>query len=132
MNFNDVWTRQQAEDLVPPCLVTQEEHSCHRELERRFIIAERDEHPQLEWATRFPEDIAAEKAHFAKREAAQNAAKKDNRLFRRADKAARRTFIEASLEGPQTIFDNDDRWADQFSSTPVLSTILDLYHFYLE
>jgi hypothetical protein len=35
--------------------------------------------------------------------------KKEDRLARRANKAARWAFIEAQMAGPQTIFDNDPR-----------------------
>jgi hypothetical protein len=44
--------------------------------------------------------------------ATQKATKKDDCLFRRADKAGRCVFIEVQLEGPQTISGNDDCWVD--------------------
>ncbi|KAM0876817.1 hypothetical protein ACQ4PT_035925 [Festuca glaucescens] len=68
---------------------------------------------------------ASPRTHFATRKAAEKAAKKEDHLFRRANKAARCAFIEAQLEGLKTISDNDNRWADQFSSTPVSSTTSD-------
>nr|XP_051207032.1 ethylene-responsive transcription factor 2-like [Lolium perenne] len=52
MNFTDVWTRHQVEDLVPPQAVTQEARQRQRELEQRLIIAELDERMRLEWARR--------------------------------------------------------------------------------
>ncbi|KAK1610570.1 hypothetical protein QYE76_034243 [Lolium multiflorum] len=83
MNFHDVWTRQQAEDLAPPpYIVRQEEQHRRRETERRLRIAERDERAAREWAARFPEDVAAENEHFRRRraeKATRRAAKKEDR-----------------------------------------------------
>ncbi|XP_047074983.1 ethylene-responsive transcription factor ERF110-like, partial [Lolium rigidum] len=63
MNFDDVWTREQAEMLAPPSpLITNEQQRRHRELEQRLLIAERDEAMRVEWARRFPEDVAATEA----------------------------------------------------------------------
>jgi len=111
MNFHDVWTRQQAEDLAPPpYIVRQEEQHRRRETERRLRIAERDERAAREWAARFPEDVAAENEHFRRR---------------RAEKATKRAFIEAQLAGPTTIGEDDPRWIDLFSSDPVSGTTPD-------
>jgi hypothetical protein len=62
---------------------------------------------RLEWAAHFPEDVATEKKHFADRKATLKATKKEHRLARRADKAARHAFIKAQMVGPTTIFDDD-------------------------
>ncbi|XP_051201782.1 ethylene-responsive transcription factor RAP2-3-like [Lolium perenne] len=44
MNFHDVWTREQAEQLAPPSpVITREQQRHQRELEQRLLIAERDE-----------------------------------------------------------------------------------------
>ncbi|XP_051228873.1 uncharacterized protein [Lolium perenne] len=68
MNFSDVWTRQQAEDLAPaPQAVTQEARQRQRELGQRFLVTERDKRLRLEWAGRFLEDVAAEVAFFAEK-----------------------------------------------------------------
>ncbi|XP_071678130.1 uncharacterized protein [Lolium perenne] len=89
MNFDDVLTRQQAESLSPPPpAITREARQRQRELEQRLVIAERDERMRLEWARRFPEDMAAEVAFFAEKEeekAAQKAAKKVDREARGLD-----------------------------------------------
>ncbi|XP_047083369.1 ethylene-responsive transcription factor 13-like [Lolium rigidum] len=118
MNFHDVWTRQQAEDLAPPpYIVRQEEQRRRRETERRLRIAERDERAAHEWAARFPEDVAAENEHFRRRrveKAMRRAAKKEDRAQRRAEKAMKWAFIEALLAGPTTIGDDDPRWLDLF------------------
>jgi hypothetical protein len=129
MNFHDVWTRQQAEDLAPPpYIVRQEEQHRRRETERRLRIAERDERAAREWAARFPEDVAAENEHFRRRraeKATRRAAKKEDRARRRAEKATKRAFIEAQLAGPTTIGEDDPRWIDLFSSDPVSGTTPD-------
>ncbi|KAK1615171.1 hypothetical protein QYE76_020688 [Lolium multiflorum] len=107
MNFHDVWTRQQAEDLAPPPYI-------------------RDERAAREWAARFPE--AAENEHFRRRraeKATRRAAKKEDRAQRRAEKATKRAFIEAQLAGPTTIGEDDPRWIDLFSSDPVSGTTPD-------
>ncbi|XP_051190487.1 ethylene-responsive transcription factor ERF071-like [Lolium perenne] len=65
MNFHDVWTREQAEQLAPPSpAITREQQRRRRELEQRLLIAERDERLHLEWARQFPEDIAAMEAFY--------------------------------------------------------------------
>ena len=129
MNFHDVWTCQQAEDLAPPpSIVRQEEQHRRRETEHRLRIAERDERAAREWAARFPEDVAAENEHFRRRraeKATRRAAKKEDRARRRAEKATKRAFIEAQLAGPTTIDEDDPRWIDLFSSDPVSGTTPD-------
>ncbi|XP_051219916.1 ethylene-responsive transcription factor 6-like [Lolium perenne] len=80
MNFDE--TRQQEEALAPPPAVTCEVRQRHRELEQRLVVAERDEHMRLEWAQRFPEDVAVEVAFCAEKEeakVAQKAVKKRDR-----------------------------------------------------
>nr|XP_051201544.1 ethylene-responsive transcription factor ERF084-like [Lolium perenne] len=73
MNFHDVFTREQ-----------------------RLLIAERDEALCVEWACRFPEDVAATTAFYAEKEkkeeekAAEKAKKKASREKRRAESAARK------------------------------------------
>jgi hypothetical protein len=49
MNFHDVWTREQAEQLAPSApVITCEQQRRQRELEQRLLIAERDEALRLE------------------------------------------------------------------------------------
>jgi hypothetical protein len=92
MNFDDVTTRAQAEMLAPsPPAVTREQ--CQRELEKRLVIAERDERLRLEWREQFPEDVAAMEAFYAEKaeeKAAVKAVKKADREERRAKKATRK------------------------------------------
>nr|XP_051229333.1 ethylene-responsive transcription factor ERF110-like [Lolium perenne] len=89
MNFHDVFTREQAEMLAPPPppVITREQQRRQRELEQRLLITERDEALRLEWARRFPEDVAATEAFYAQKEeekAALKAKKKASREMRRA------------------------------------------------
>nr|XP_051206452.1 ethylene-responsive transcription factor ERF061-like [Lolium perenne] len=138
MNFDDVWTREQAEMLAPPSpIVTREEQRRHLELEQRLLIAERDEAMRLEWARRFPEDVAATEAFYAQKEekkAAMKAEKKASREKRRAESAARKKArAEAAAKrkeekkkgaGPSTVVlsssSSDFQWTS--TSTPVSET----------
>ncbi|KAM0896018.1 hypothetical protein ACQ4PT_023443 [Festuca glaucescens] len=73
-----------------------------------------------EWKRRFPEDVQAMRAFYVERKGVRKA----SRVARRIHKAERRAFILAQEPGPQTISDNDDRWLDLFSSTPVSDTTM--------
>jgi hypothetical protein len=64
---------------------------------------------------RFPEDVQAMRAFYGERKAVRKA----SHVARRKDKAERRAFVLAPEAGLQTIGDDDDRWLDLFSSTPV-------------
>nr|XP_051229002.1 uncharacterized protein LOC127346778 [Lolium perenne] len=93
MNFHDVWTREQAEQLAPPSpAITREQQRRQRELEQRLLIAERDERLRLEWVRQFPEDVAAMEALYAQKEEEKAAAvkKKASREKRWAESAARK------------------------------------------
>ncbi|XP_071683747.1 uncharacterized protein [Lolium perenne] len=77
LNFHDVYTREQAEMLAPPPpVITQEQTRRRRELEQRLLIAERDEAMRVEWARRFPEDLAATEAFYAQKEEEKAAARR--------------------------------------------------------
>ncbi|KAK1663264.1 hypothetical protein QYE76_051423 [Lolium multiflorum] len=50
MNFPDVESLEEAEFLAPPpCLVDDEDHRRHRQVQRRIAIAERDEQLMRQW-----------------------------------------------------------------------------------
>ncbi|XP_051230160.1 ethylene-responsive transcription factor 5-like [Lolium perenne] len=69
MNFHDVWTWEQAEQLAPPSpAITHEQQRRQRELEQRLLITERDERLRLEWARQFPEDVTAMEEFFTQKE----------------------------------------------------------------
>jgi hypothetical protein len=129
MNFDDVWTRQQAEALGPSS------PAVTRELEQRLLITEHDERLRLEWARQFPEDVAAMEAFYNKKKeekAAAKAAKKADREERRAksaarkkereEKAARKAEEKKNGAGPSTIVLSSSSF--EWTSTPVSSTTL--------
>nr|XP_051201578.1 dehydration-responsive element-binding protein 1A-like [Lolium perenne] len=135
MNFHDVFKREQAEMLAPPPpVITREKQRRQRELEQRLLIAERDEAMRLEWARRFPEDVAATEAFYAQNEeekAAVKAKKKASREKRRAESAARKaaTAKKAARKeeekkkgaGPSTIVLSSS-FSFQWTTTPVSET----------
>ncbi|XP_051205960.1 uncharacterized protein [Lolium perenne] len=88
LNFHDVYTREQAEMLAPPPpVITQEQARRRRELEQCLLIAERDEAMRVEWARRFPEDLAATEAFYAQKEEEKlNKTKRKEWIFRRTTK----------------------------------------------
>nr|XP_051217534.1 ethylene-responsive transcription factor RAP2-4-like [Lolium perenne] len=134
MNFDNVFTREQAEMLAPPSpMITREQQRRHRELEQRLPIAER-----VEWARRFPEDVAATEAFYAQKEedkAAMKAKKKASREKRRAesaarkkartDAAARRKEERKNTAGPSTVvLSSSSDFQYTTTSTPVSDTTL--------
>nr|XP_040245132.1 ethylene-responsive transcription factor ERF071-like [Aegilops tauschii subsp. strangulata] len=63
MNFQDVHTRQQAQDVAPPPrLITDQDRAEHARRQRRLLFAEEDERAMAEWRRRHPEDVANEEA----------------------------------------------------------------------
>ena len=107
MNFPETESLAEAEFLAPaPVLVTEEDRRRHRAVQRRLAIAERDEAALAEWRRQFPQDVQAELNFYAQRRAEQRAAREDRRR--------RKAFIDAQLDGPQTISDDDPRWDDMW------------------
>ena len=143
MNFpNEARNAQHAQDLAPPPpAVTQDARAHQREQERRLLIAELAERQRLEWARRFPEDVAAMEAFYAERrekKAARIAEKKEEREARRAVAAAKRKRNEEGIArmkmreaakrsgaGPSTIVIDDSSDEYSWSDTPVSSTTAD-------
>lgn len=112
MNFSDVRTHQQAQDLAPPPrLITDEDRRIQRRRERRVLIAEADEYAMAEWRQRFPEEVAAENDFWAQRRA--------ERAAERADRRERKALAIAQCElgSASTFDDNDPRWDDAFLSS---------------
>nr|XP_051201630.1 ethylene-responsive transcription factor ERF113-like [Lolium perenne] len=132
MNFHDVWTREQAEQLATPPVITHEQQRRRRELEHRLLIAERDGAPRLEWARQFPEDVAATEAFYAHKEEkaaakAKNKASRDKRRAEsatrkavRAEKAARKEEEKKNGAGPSTIVLSSSSF--EWTSTSVSET----------
>ncbi|XP_020170248.1 uncharacterized protein [Aegilops tauschii subsp. strangulata] len=68
MNFTDVATPEQAQELAPfPRLITDEDRRKNRRRERRLSLAEMDEEAMALWRQRFPQDIINEEQFFAER-----------------------------------------------------------------
>ncbi|KAK1579911.1 hypothetical protein QYE76_010816 [Lolium multiflorum] len=97
-----------------------------------------DERLRLEWAWRFPEDLAVEVSVFAekaKMKAAQKAVKKKDREARRAKKEAKKKKEEEKAAGRKdekkkgadssTIIVDSSSSEFEWSSTPVSSTTTD-------
>ena len=121
MNFRDVWTRQQAQDLaLPPRVVTEEDNRRNRLIQHRLAIAEQDERAMALWAERFPEDVAAERAFYAQRRAEHVA----RRAAKRARHAAVMAEIEADPDGEDWPSD-DPRWDDYWTTSDVTTSSSD-------
>ncbi|XP_020201401.1 uncharacterized protein [Aegilops tauschii subsp. strangulata] len=111
MNFQDVHTRQQAQDVAPlPRLITDQDRAEHARRQRRLLVTEEDERAMTEWRRHHPEDVANEEAFWARRRA--------ERLDRHRRKALALSQCEIAQNGGQTIFSSDDdRWKDMWIDT---------------
>ena len=59
MNFQDVFTREQAQRVAPPPrLIADMDRADHARRQSRLLIAEDDERAMAEWRRRHPEDVA--------------------------------------------------------------------------
>ena len=84
MNFRDIFTREQAQRLVPPPRhITDQDRVDHVRQQRRLLIAEEDERAMAEWRRRHPEDVVAENEFWAGR----TARRRVERAVRRRRKA---------------------------------------------
>ncbi|KAE8817905.1 Glutamyl-tRNA(Gln) amidotransferase subunit A [Hordeum vulgare] len=115
MNFQDVYTREQAHDLTPPSrLITNQDREEHRRRQRRLLVAEEDERAMAEWRWRHPEHVAVENAFWAERAARRREELDD----RRRRKALAISQCEVVNNGGTSIFTSDDeRWEDAWLST---------------
>ncbi|XP_020188495.1 uncharacterized protein [Aegilops tauschii subsp. strangulata] len=119
MNFPDMSTSQQAQDLSPlPRLFTDEDRRDHRRRQRRLAIAEMDVEAMAVWCERFPQDIVNER-QFYKQRRTEREARRTERAAYREDKRARKQAAqlkmklgEASSRGFQ-----DERYADAYIQT---------------
>nr|XP_051221250.1 ethylene-responsive transcription factor ERF071-like [Lolium perenne] len=118
-----------AEMLAPP-VITREQQRRQRKLEQHLLIAERDEALRLEWAHRFPKDVAATDAFYAQKEeekAVVKAKKKTSHEKRRAEsaaraeKAARKEEEKKNGVGPSTIVLSSSS-SFEWTTTPVWET----------
>ena len=68
MNFQDVWTCEQAQAVAPPSrLITDADRQQHRRRLRRLLLIEADERGMAEWRQRHLEDVANENTFWVKR-----------------------------------------------------------------
>jgi hypothetical protein len=72
-------------------------------------IAEDDERQMEECRHLFPGDVEYKRTFYAQKAAQKRA--------RRTEKRRRKAFIEAQLNGPSMIGDDNDRWDDLFFTT---------------
>ncbi|KAE8778745.1 Protein TRANSPARENT TESTA 12 [Hordeum vulgare] len=78
MNFHDIYTREQAQNLAPPPrLITEQDRAEHRQQQQRLPVAEEDERAMAEWRRCHPEDVAAENTYRAERTARRCAERQD-------------------------------------------------------
>ncbi|CAM0949941.1 unnamed protein product [Alopecurus aequalis] len=113
MNLRDVNSVVQATGLAPPpYIVTREDRRRQLQVECHLIIVEADERAMAEWRCNFPKNVQAEVEFYAQSARAER--KKD-----RAEKRAKKNFINEQLAGPSTIDDDDfdDHWLDMFYTT---------------
>ncbi|XP_020201174.1 uncharacterized protein [Aegilops tauschii subsp. strangulata] len=119
MNFGDVWTCEQAQEVVPLLrLVTDADRQEHHRKRRCFLIAEADEQAMAEWRQRYPQDVADENAFWAERRAKRRAERADRR-WRKALASRRKALAISHCDLGQASFfdDTDPRWEDTFLST---------------
>ena len=119
MNFQDVYTLQQALDrALPPRLNTVQDHAEHAERQRRLLVAQEDERVMAEWRARHPEDVAYEQAYWARRREEDTLRRREARLDRRRRKALANAQFDLVAAGGQSFFTvNDDRWLDIWLDT---------------
>uniref|UniRef100_A0A8I6WVS5 AP2/ERF domain-containing protein n=1 Tax=Hordeum vulgare subsp. vulgare TaxID=112509 RepID=A0A8I6WVS5_HORVV len=88
MNFQDVYTLQQALDVAPPPHVNSaQDRAEHTARQRRLLVAQEDERVMAEWRRRHPEDVAYEQSYWARRREEDTCRRREERLDRRRRKA---------------------------------------------
>uniref|UniRef100_A0A8I7B3A7 AP2/ERF domain-containing protein n=1 Tax=Hordeum vulgare subsp. vulgare TaxID=112509 RepID=A0A8I7B3A7_HORVV len=111
MNFQNIYTLQQALDVVlPPRLNSAQDCAEHTTRQRRLLVAQEDERVMAEWRRRHPEDVAYEQDYWAKC--------REERLDTRRRKALASARADIVAAGGRSFFtENDDRWLDIWFST---------------
>nr|ABE02652.1 putative AP2 protein [Hordeum vulgare] len=115
MNFQDVYTREQPQDLAPPPrLITDQDREDHRRRQRYLLVFEEDERAMAQLRRRHPEDVAAENAFWAERTVRRHEERDD----RRRRKALAISHCEVVNNGGTSLFGSDDeRWDDIWLDT---------------
>ncbi|KAE8769605.1 putative AP2 protein [Hordeum vulgare] len=120
MNFHDVCTREQAQDLAPsPRLITEQDRAEHRQQQQCLLVVEEDERAMAEWRRRHPEDVATENAFWAEK----TTRRREERDDRRRRRALAISQCEVVSNGGTSIFTCDDeRWEHAWLDTSDRST----------
>ncbi|KAE8788919.1 putative AP2 protein [Hordeum vulgare] len=88
MNFQDVYTLQQALDVAPPPRVNSAQDRVeHTARQHRLLVAQEDERVMAEWHRRHPEDVAYEQDYWARRREEDTRRRREERLDRDRRKA---------------------------------------------
>uniref|UniRef100_A0A8I6XMS0 Uncharacterized protein n=1 Tax=Hordeum vulgare subsp. vulgare TaxID=112509 RepID=A0A8I6XMS0_HORVV len=119
MNFQDVYTLQQALDVAPPpCLNSAQDRAEHTARQRRLLVAQEDKRVMAEWRRRYPEDVAYEQDYWARRREEDTRRRREERLDRRRRKALASAQADIVAGDGRSFFaENDDRWLDIWLST---------------
>uniref|UniRef100_A0A8I6Y7S1 AP2/ERF domain-containing protein n=1 Tax=Hordeum vulgare subsp. vulgare TaxID=112509 RepID=A0A8I6Y7S1_HORVV len=119
MNFQDVYTLQQALDVAPPPrLNTAQDRAEHAARQRRLLVAQEDERVMAEWRRRHPEDVAYEQVYWARRREEDTRRRREERLDMPRRKALANAQTDIVAAGGRSFFTkNDDRWLDIWLST---------------
>ncbi|KAE8787761.1 Protein TRANSPARENT TESTA 12 [Hordeum vulgare] len=119
MNFQDVYTLQQALNVTPPPrLNTAQDRAEHAARQRRLLVAQEDERVMAEWRQRHPEDVAYEQVYWARRREEDTRRRREERLDRCRRKALANAQADIVAVGGRSFFtENDDRWLDIWIST---------------
>ncbi|SPT16417.1 unnamed protein product [Triticum aestivum] len=118
MNFPDVSTSQQAQDLAPlPRLFTDDDRRDNRRWQRRLAIVEMDVEAMAVWRERFPQDIVNER-QFYKQRRTEREARRTERAAYREDMRARKQAAQLMKLGEASSWDSEDeRYADAYIQT---------------
>uniref|UniRef100_A0A8I6YV87 AP2/ERF domain-containing protein n=1 Tax=Hordeum vulgare subsp. vulgare TaxID=112509 RepID=A0A8I6YV87_HORVV len=119
MNFQDVYTLQQALDVAPPPRVNSaQDRAEHTAWQRRLLVAQEDERVMAEWRRRHPEDVAYKQGYWTRRREEDTRRRRDERLDRRRRKALASAQADLVNAGGSSFFtEEDERWFDIWLST---------------
>uniref|UniRef100_A0A8I6XLR0 AP2/ERF domain-containing protein n=1 Tax=Hordeum vulgare subsp. vulgare TaxID=112509 RepID=A0A8I6XLR0_HORVV len=119
MNFQDVYTLQQALDVAPPPRVNSaQDRAEHTARQRRLLVAQEDERVMADWRRRHPEDVAYEQSYWARRREEDTRRRRKERLDKRRRKALASAQADLVNAGGSSFFtEEDERWFDIWLST---------------
>uniref|UniRef100_A0A8I6Y7T9 AP2/ERF domain-containing protein n=1 Tax=Hordeum vulgare subsp. vulgare TaxID=112509 RepID=A0A8I6Y7T9_HORVV len=119
INFQDVYTLQQALDVAPPPRVNSaQDRAEHTARQRRLLVAQEDERVMAEWRRRHPKDVAYEQSYWARRREEDTRRRREERLDRRRRKSLASAQADLVNAGGSSFFtEEDERWFDIWLST---------------